>query len=118
MANLEDFDRKATAIFGLRKRIVGKTQVRKDFLPLVDTLRESNTAIEITDHDKPVAVLIGYEQYVAIMAKACLISEAPANWGANPLLNSIELKTDDLEAASAKITEMFEKSIRRSLEEL
>lgn len=118
MANLEDFDKKASALFGLRKRTVGKTQVRREFLPLVDTLKDNNTAIEITDHDKPVAVLIGYEQYVSLMTKACLVAETAEKPGANSLLNSIELRTDNLEAASAKVAELFEKSIRESLEKL
>lgn len=118
MSGLQDFEKKVASIFGVKKRTVGKTQARKDFFPLVDQLDKSKTAVEITDHDKPVAVLIGYEQYLNLMTRLYTVAETCEFENRNSLLNSIELQVDDLEEASREISKQFENSIQESMEKL
>ncbi len=107
MANLT---RKNMSALGLTAQTVGKTQARKDFFPLVDSLCSANSAIEITDHGEPVAVLISYQNYVALTAKASVhlghVKPKVPN-----LLGSVEIINTDLEAASAKLAGIFKVAV-------
>lgn len=42
---------------------IGKARARREFLPLIDTIADGNTPIEITDNGKPVAVILGYNAF-------------------------------------------------------
>jgi PHD/YefM family antitoxin component YafN of YafNO toxin-antitoxin module len=97
---------------GFTQQSVGKTQARKDFFPLVDSLTTSASAVEITDHDKPVAVLLSYQHYIALTSKLCMLAKSPAYPKPPSLISSIKLKTDNLEAASEKIAEQFKRSLK------
>lgn len=108
MANLTD---KKTVALGLNPKTVGKAQARKDFFPLVDSLTGANSAVEITDHDKPVAVLLSYQNYVALTAKACRNTGVKAS--TPNLIGSLTINSD-LEAASKEIAGMFEASLEKS----
>jgi len=107
---------KKTATLGLTPRTVGKTQARKEFFSLVDSLCSANSAVEITDHDEPVAVLLSYQNYVALTAKACahtgIVKPQSPNLIGSVLINS------DLDAASEKIRGMFKVSLDESAGEL
>lgn len=89
----------------------GKTQARKEFFPLVDSLTTSASAVEITDHDKPVAILLSYQHYIALTSKLCMLSKTKTLPQSADLIGSIKLKTDNLEAASEQIAKQFERSL-------
>jgi PHD/YefM family antitoxin component YafN of YafNO toxin-antitoxin module len=110
--NMADLTKKKTKALGLTAQSVGKTQARKEFFPLVDSLSSANSAVEITDHDKPVAVLLSYQNYVALTAKACA-NAAQAKIKKPNLLGSIAISAD-LDAASAKIANKFKLSLNKS----
>lgn len=97
---------------GFTQKSIGKTQARKDFFPLVDSLTTSASAVEITDHDKPVAVLLSYQHYMALTSKLCMLAKSPAQPKSPNLIGSIKLKTGNLEAASEKIAEQFKQSLK------
>jgi prevent-host-death family protein len=102
---------------GLTRQTMGKTQARKQFLPLVDQLADNRTVIEITDHDVPVAVLISYEQFLMLKSKIATLT--PSSVERIPsLIGSGRILTDDLEAASAEITELLLDSIEESARRL
>jgi hypothetical protein len=109
MANLTE---KKTVALGLTPQTVGKTQARKEFFPLVDSLCSANSAVEITDHDKPVAVLLSYQNYVALTAKACAQAGSAKPQSPN-LIGSVVINSD-LNAASEKIAGMFRVSLDES----
>ena len=109
MGNLTE---KTTAALGLTLKTVGKTQARKEFFPLVDSLCSANSAVEITDHDEPVAVLLSYQNYVALTVKACAHVGSVKPQSPN-LIGSLII-TSDLDAASEKIAGMFKVSLDES----
>lgn len=111
MANITD---KKAAALGLTSKTVGKTQARKDFFPLVDSLSTANAAVQITDHDKPVAVLLSYQNYVALTAKASAnvglslsIPKAPN------LVGSVKINSD-LETASKTAASRLKNAVEQS----
>jgi len=112
MPSQKDIERQAATLMGFTQHSVGKTQARKNFFPLVDSLTTSASAVEITDHDKPVAVLLSYQHYMALASKLCMLAKTPAHPKSPNLIGSIKLKTDNLEAASEKIAEQFKRSLK------
>ena len=118
MSALGDLEKQAAALMGLKQRSVGKTQARREFFPLVDSLRTSDSAVEITDHDMPVAVLLSYHHYMALVAKLCMLSRVPTQAKSPNLIGSIKLKTDNLEEASAKVAKQFRKSLKNTVNDL
>jgi prevent-host-death family protein len=114
MPSKEDIARQAATLMGFTQQSVGKTQARKEFFPLVDSLTTSASAVEITDHDRPVAVLLSYQHYMALASKLCMLSKTTAHHKAPNLIGSIRLKTDNLDAASEKIAEQFQRSLKES----
>lgn len=117
MSGLSDFEKQTEALLGITHQVVGKTQARKEFFPLVDSLAARASAVAITDHNKPVAVLLSYHHYIALAAKL-----APEKSGQlfepRSMLGSIHLKVENLDAASDEIAEEFHKSNRNSAESL
>ena len=108
-----DVDKFTAAALGANILSMGKTQARKEFLPLVDSLAQGHAAIEITDHDVPVAVLLSYQNYVTLISKLAMLN--PSLCKPKPsLVGSLQIMTDDLEAASAEIAEQFHLSIEQS----
>ena len=109
---MADLTEKKTAALGMTLQTIGKTQARKEFFPLVDGLRSANSAVEITDHDEPVAVLLSYQNYVALTAKACahagVVKPQPPNLIGSVVINS------DLDSASEKIAGKFKVSLDES----
>ncbi len=110
MPNLDEIEKHAAAVMGYTQQSIGKTQARKEFFPLVDALSTTSSVVEITDHDKPVAVLLSYQNYVALAAKLSMLTKASAQQAAPNLIGSITIKTDNLEAASQKIADSFAES--------
>jgi len=112
MPSQKDIEQQAATLMGFTQQSVGKTQARKNFFPLVDSLTTAASAVEITDHDKPVAVLLSYQHYMALASKLCMLAKTPASPKSPNLIGSIKLKTDNLEAASEKIAEQFKRSLK------
>jgi prevent-host-death family protein len=108
---MANFTGKKTIALGLSPKSVGKTQARKDFFPLVDSLINANSAVEITDHGEPVAVILSYQNYVALTAKAC--PNAGVKAPTPNLIGSLTINSD-LEVASKEIAGMFEASLEKS----
>ncbi|MDQ5934689.1 MAG: Antitoxin [Cyanobacteriota bacterium erpe_2018_sw_21hr_WHONDRS-SW48-000092_B_bin.40] len=111
MPNLDDIEKQAAVLMGYTQQSIGKTQARKEFFPLVDALSTSSSVVEITDHDKPVAVLLSYQNYVALVAKLNMLTKASAQQPATNLMGSIRIKTNNLEAASQRVAARFSKSL-------
>ncbi|CAN5458454.1 hypothetical protein BH11CYA1_BH11CYA1_00360 [soil metagenome] len=114
---LNELQKQVVAILGEKPESVGKTQARQNFLPLVDALSQTGTAIEITDHDKPVAVLLSYSHWLAIIAKLTMLSKndqvsLPLN-----LVGSIQI-TGDLAAGSKKAAAFFSQSLQKTVNKL
>jgi len=112
MPSQKDIENQAATLMAFTQKSVGKTQARKEFFPLVDSLTTSSSAVEITDHDKPVAVLLSYQHYMALASKLCMLAKTSAHPKSPNLIGSIRLKTDNLEAATEKIAEQFKRSIK------
>ena len=108
--NLDEIEKHAASLMGYTQQSIGKTQARKEFFPLVDALNTTSSVVEITDHDKPVAVLLSYQNYVALAAKLRMLTKASGQHIPPSLIGSIKIKTKNLEAASKRIADAFEKS--------
>jgi prevent-host-death family protein len=103
---------RVSALLGLGTETIGKTQARQEFLPMVDDLQKHPRTIEITDRNNPVAVLLSYEYYAALVAQLSKLTQ-------NSFKKQVDLRgsvtiVGDLEAASKEIAEEFAKSIERS----
>jgi prevent-host-death family protein len=103
---------KKAAALGLTPQTVGKTQARKEFFPLVDSLCSANAAVEITDHGEPVAVLLSYQNYVALTAKAYARAGSLKRQSPN-LIGSVVINSA-LDSASEKIAGMVRVSLDES----
>jgi prevent-host-death family protein len=118
MPSKEDIKKQAATLMGFTQRSVGKTQARKNFFPLVDSLTTSASAVEITDHEKPVAVLLSYEHYMALASKLCMLAKTLPQPKSPNLIGSIKFKTEDFKGASEKIAEQFSQSLKNTASSL
>ncbi len=91
---------------------MGKSEAREKFLPLVDSLSQKKTAIEITDRGHPVAVLIDYASYLALLTKSG-IKKKPSF----ELVGSL-VEIGDIEEGSREIAAELNAAIERSASEL
>ncbi|MBZ0189380.1 MAG: hypothetical protein K8F91_24255, partial [Candidatus Obscuribacterales bacterium] len=73
-----------------------------------------SSAVEITDRDKPVAILLSYQNYMALAAKLCMLTKDQFQHAPPNLIGSIKIKTGSLESASEKVAEKFKKSLDKS----
>jgi prevent-host-death family protein len=118
MPSIKNIENQADSLMGLTHLSVGKTQARKEFFPIVDSLNASASAVEITDHDKPVAVLLSYQHYIALVSKLCMHAKATPHACSPNLVGSIQIKADNLETASDNIAEQFSESLRNTASDL
>ncbi|HEY9870732.1 MAG TPA: hypothetical protein V6D08_16315 [Candidatus Obscuribacterales bacterium] len=93
-------------------RVLGKSEARDKFLPLVDELASRGGIVKITAYGKPVAVLMSHNDYLVLRAKA----EQPLE-PKRALVGCFEL-VGDLDEASKEVAAMIRKSIARSTNEL
>lgn len=106
-----------TASFlGLETETLGKTEARQRFLPLVSDLQTHPRAVQITEQNSPVAVLISYNHYVALISQISKLQEQAPKRKPN-LMGSVSI-TADLDAASKRIGDEFRNAIKRSSENL
>jgi len=116
MDSFKDLEKQVAAVLGIRTESCGKTQARQDFLPLVDRLEQSSIIVEITDRDKPVAVLLSYSHWLALASKLSMLSKREGVKLPN-LVGSLRINSD-LQVASDKIAQKFQKSIKQTRHEL
>lgn len=98
----------ASLLLGLGTEIIGKTEARQRFLPLVSDLKTHPRTVEITEQDNPVAVLLPYNHYVALISQLSKLS------GRVPNLTGSVVIVGDLDAASKSIGDELEDAIKRS----
>lgn len=118
MPSQDNIKRKAAELMGLSQKSVGKTSARKNFFPLVDSLNQTTTVVEITDHDKPVAVLLSYDHYIALASKLCMLAKESHTPYSPNLIGSVKIKSTDLDAASAKVAKQFKQSLKKTANNL
>jgi prevent-host-death family protein len=95
-----------------KNKRLGKSQARERFLPLVDAVAQGAGPVEITDHNKVVAVLISETDYRWLLAHA---EGKPIP--SRKLCGSMTI-VGDLEQASKEISDLFLDSIKKSAEKL
>jgi hypothetical protein len=105
------------SLLGLKQETIGKTQARQAFLPLIDELDEKAKAVRITDHEEPVAMLIGYNHWSAIVSKLTGFMKPTSDKGRIELMGSVKI-IGNLEAGSRSIGKKFEKAINKSSKKL
>jgi antitoxin (DNA-binding transcriptional repressor) of toxin-antitoxin stability system len=109
----DTIEHQTAALFGLKKETMGKTKVRKEFLPLVAELPHGSKTVEITDRDKPVAVLISYTHWSAIISKLTLLMNPTVTIPTIDLIGSV-LFIGNPDTAHKKSTNRFKKAIKKS----
>jgi PHD/YefM family antitoxin component YafN of YafNO toxin-antitoxin module len=90
---------------------LGKAQARERFAPLIESLSTAGGVIEVTDYGKVAAVMLGYKDYLWLLAQA--------NEPFNPKrqLAGSAVLVGDLEKASQEITESILSSNKKSASE-
>jgi len=91
---------------------LGKTQAREQFAPLVESLSEIGGVVEVTDYGKVAAVMLGYKDYLWLLAQSNQPFKPKRQLAGSAVL------VGDLEEASNKITQSVLDSIARSTKEL
>jgi len=94
------------------KRTIGKAQARQQFSPLVESLATSGGTVEITDYGKVAAVMLGYKDYISLLAKAGEPLKPK-----NQLRGSMVL-VGDLEEATKEISKLMLESVAKTAAEL
>lgn len=115
MAKAEELKNQGAKFLGLNYSKIGKTQARQKFFPLVEDLHKTCSAVEITDHEKPVAILLSYNHWVALMSKVAMLSKQERLVKPPDLVGSIEI-INDLDAASKKLAAKFSRSHKNTPE--
>lgn len=93
-------------------RKIGKAQAREQFSPLVESLSKVGGIVEVTDYGKVAAVMLGYKDYLWLLAQA----KEPCK-PKRQLYGSGEL-VGDLELASKAVAADFEASLNKTASEL
>lgn len=79
-----------------------------EFFQLLAGLDAADAVVEITENVEPVAVLLSYQNYLALIAKASI--NAPTAGDSEPdLMGSVTINSD-LVAASEEISELFKQT--------
>lgn len=101
----------AAASSKMLKRL-GKAQAREQFAPIVESLCKAGGVVEVTDYGKVAAVMLGYRDYLWLLAQA-----------KEPFMPKLQLAgsavlVGNLEAASQQITDSVSQSLAKSAHEL
>ena len=86
---------------------IGKSEARQNLLPLIRSLHSNKEPIEITEKDKPVAVLMSYSAYELLMTKAGQKKKMSFE-----LVGSLS-ELDDIEAGSKEIAKDLAEALER-----
>lgn len=76
---------------------IGKAQAREQFAPLVEALASGGGVVEVTDYGKVVAVMLGYKEFLRLLAHASERFEPERQLAGSAVL------AGDLEQASREI---------------
>ncbi len=117
MTNVEELKNKGATMLGLTCSTIGKTQARQNFLPLVEELDKTCSVVEITDHEKPVAILMSYNHWVALMSKLAILGKGDRTVKPPNLLGSIAI-VGDLDEGSRKAAAKFSSSLKNTARKL
>lgn len=93
---------------------LGKTEARQQFLSLVDGIDEQTKSLAITDRGKPVAVIMGYKQFKALVDVLKKNADATQQ---NPF-DGLVVHVGDLEKSNKKVNALFQKSLKKSAESI
>ncbi len=102
----------------LHKKILGKSEAREQFLPLIDAVAEGAAPISISDHGKPVAVLLSKQDYDWMVARMRIKSKTQIKSQPKNSLQGSIILLGDLEEGSREIVKMIQKSIEKTGREL
>jgi hypothetical protein len=91
---------------------LGKAQAREQFAPLIQTLATKGGVIEVTDYGKVAAVMLGYKDYLWLLA------QARGSFKPTRTLAGSAFLVSDLEKASMEISEELLSSIENTAREL
>lgn len=108
------FHRQANSVLGVDTEVIGKTDARQTFFPLVEGLKTSPKVIEITDRGQPVAVLLKYSQYLSLISR---LANSLKPGVPHDLMGSITI-VGDLESGSKEIAESFRLALKESGDKL
>ena len=97
-----------------RKKLakLGKSRAREQFAPLVKSLAAGGGVVEVTDYGKIAAVMLGYSDYLQLLAK----SQEPFK-PKHRLAGSAKL-VGNLEKAGREISQSILKSVEESAHKL
>lgn len=91
---------------------LGKAEARTKFAPLVESLAANGGTVEITDYGTVAAVMLGYKDYMLLLAQARA-----------PLKPKIQLRgsaklVGDLEAATKDVSRLIIQSVKKTAAQL
>jgi len=85
---------------------LGKAHAREKFSPLIDSLATNGGVVEITNYGKTTAVLMGYKEYLSLVAKAASLPKPTRQLrGSGKLIGNLEDATNKISKAVAKSIE-------------
>jgi hypothetical protein len=91
---------------------LGKAQAREQFAPLVESLSQSGGIIEVTNYGKVAAVMLSYQDYLHLLARASEPFQPKRQLAGSAVL------VGNLEKTSEKISQSVLNSVRKSAREL
>lgn len=91
---------------------LGKAQAREQFAPLVEALSTAGGVVEVTDYGKVAAVMLGYKDYLWLLAQAQDPFKPKRQLAGSAVL------VGELEKASQQISDSVLESIQKSAREL
>ena len=91
---------------------LGKAQAREQFAPLVKALSTVGGVVEVTDYGKVAAVMLGYKDYL------WLVAQAKESFKPKRQLAGSAILVGELETASRQITDSVLESLTKSAREL
>jgi hypothetical protein len=91
---------------------IGKAQAREQFAPLIESLSTNGGVVEVTDYGKVAAVMLGYKDYL------WLVAQAREPFKPKRQLAGLGVLAGDLEQASSEIAESILAAVQKSIKEL
>lgn len=112
----EPIDNEIDNFLGLKSRRIGKTEARQQLLPLINQLANEPMVFEITEHDKPVAMLVSHGRWAAMISKLKSLTKNTEPKEID-LRGSVEI-LGDLDAGSKEAGEALLRSLKRRAKNL
>lgn len=93
-------------------KTLGKAQAREQFAPLVEALSTNGGFVEVTDYGKVAAVMLSHKDFLWLLAQANRTLKPKKQLAGSAVL------AEDLEAASANISNAIFESLAKTTREL